>query len=81
MKNDENINYRLRDIMSTVFDLENEQINDKCSSNNITSWDSLNHIKLLLCLEEEFNITINSSDAGSLTSFEIISNYLKQKIL
>jgi acyl carrier protein len=50
----------LRDLIiktiSKVFEVPTAQINDDSSPRTTASWDSLNHMKLILALEEEFGI-------------------------
>ena len=53
MKND--INEKLNLVMSAVFEIPIESINQKSSPETIESWDSLKHMNLIVAIEEEFN--------------------------
>ncbi len=43
-------------IVSQVMDVPAEQVNELSGPQNIEAWDSLNHMNLILALEEEFGI-------------------------
>ena len=50
--------------------------------NNFKNWDSLNHIKLMVCIENEFNIKFGAKKFNEVDSFKKILYFLgrKQKI-
>lgn len=74
---------RIKNVMSDVFGIQNNEINDGTSMDTIESWDSLKHLNLIVALEEEFGIRIDDNDTIQLTSFikikEILDNYVSQK--
>ena len=45
---------------------------------DINSWDSLNHINLIVALEEEFNISFSDSDIVAIKGYSDIENILKK---
>lgn len=68
----EQINERIKNVMSAVFDVRFESITDTSSADDIESWDSLRHLNLILGLEEEFDITIPDEEVGNLINFKLI---------
>ncbi len=50
------MNEKLYQIISRVFNVESEKINDETSPENLEEWDSFNFYVLLDELENEFNI-------------------------
>jgi len=66
------IKERIYTVMSAVFEISLESINDNSSSDNIESWDSLKHLTLILALEEEFGIIIPDSEVGILLNYRLI---------
>lgn len=52
----EEIYKKLREIFIDVLDNEEIEINDNTTSAHITGWDSLNHIRLIGVIEDEFGI-------------------------
>lgn len=49
----------VKDLMVRVLRVDAALINHRASPETIGSWDSLHHMKLILALEEEFEITFN----------------------
>ena len=47
---------RIKDVMSSVFDILKHDIKEDASPDNIESWDSLKHMNLIVALEEEFEV-------------------------
>lgn len=65
-------NLKLRQIMSTVFDVPVEDITEDASTDTIENWDSLRHLNLIIALEEEFAITIPDEEVGNLVNYKLI---------
>ena len=72
---------RIKKVMSAVFEIPVEQIQNKSSPDTIASWDSLKHMNMVIALEEEFNISFSDNDTVSLIIYKLILNitrsYLK----
>jgi len=58
--------------MASVLEVPEESINEASSNDNIGSWDSIQHMNLVLALEEEFDVAILDEDAANITSFPLI---------
>ena len=63
---------KLKQIMSTIFDVPVESITDDASTDTIENWDSLRHLNLILALEEEFNVTIPDEEVGNMVNYKLI---------
>lgn len=64
---------RIKNVMSAVFEVSVDKINDNASPDTIESWDSLKHMNLIIALEEEFDVEISESETVELLSFKLIS--------
>lgn len=62
----------LRQVMAGVFNVTAQEIGPDSSMDNIKSWDSLQHMNLVLALEEEFGVSIPDEDAANITSYALI---------
>jgi acyl carrier protein len=71
-------NEKIKQVMSAVFEIPIELINDDSSSDNIENWDSLRHLNLILALEEEFNVIIPDEEVGNLLNFKLIELILNE---
>ena len=56
------IEERIKNVMSAVFEIPVEQIQDDSSPDTIDSWDSLKHMNLVAALEEEFNVEFSDGE-------------------
>tara|TARA_Y100000996_G_C22438897_1_gene608950 strand:- start:383 stop:622 length:240 start_codon:yes stop_codon:yes gene_type:complete len=71
------IETKLKKIISVIFLIDQNQINNQSSNENIKEWDSLKHLSLVLAIEEEFNIRFSNDETLQLTSFKNIVEILK----
>ena len=63
---------KIKKIMSLVFEVPFDSIEDDASSDNIDNWDSLRHLNLILALEEEFGVSIPDEEVGNLVNYKLI---------
>ena len=68
----ENINERIKDVMSAVFGVDVDTINEDSSQDNIEEWESIRTLDLIVALEEEFCVTIPLEEVGNMTNFKYI---------
>ena len=71
------IETKLKKIISVIFLIDQNQINNQSSNENIKEWDSLKHLSLVLAIEEEFNIRFSNDETLQLTSFKNIVEIIK----
>ena len=74
------IEKRIRLIMSQVFDMNQDLIKDDSSTNNLAEWDSMNHMNLIVALEEEFKCDFDEDDIENMVSFEIMKTTIEKKL-
>jgi len=70
---------RIKKVMSAVFEISVEEINEKSSPDTIESWDSLKHMNLVVALEEEFGIVFEDNELVELLNNSLICNIIKSK--
>jgi acyl carrier protein len=54
---------RLYKAIAAVLDVDPAQLTDGSSPENVASWDSLNHLNIVMALEGEFGIAVSADDA------------------
>lgn len=69
---DKTIKNRILNVMSIIFAIPIEELNENSSTDSIESWDSLKHMNLVIALEEEFNICIPDEEVGNIISYKLI---------
>ena len=70
---------RIKSVMSNVFALSVEKINDDASQDSLEAWDSLKHMNLIVALEEEFGIEFDEDDIGELLNYKLIKIIILEK--
>jgi len=69
---------RVYKIISQVFNVPIENINDESSSDDIETWDSLKHMNMVLALEEEFNVQFGEKQVLEMLNVGLIIEILKE---
>ena len=78
--NDKKILKDLNSIFINVFDDETIQIDPKTTASDISNWDSLNHIRLILEIESTYKIKFNLSEIEDLKNVGEFIKLLEKKI-
>ena len=71
---------KLKQIMSSVLHVPVEKINSDTSMDTIEKWDSLQHMNLVLALEDAFDIFIPDDEAANITSYPLIKLVIKEQL-
>jgi acyl carrier protein len=75
-----NLDEKVKKVMSAVFDVPIEEIDENSSPDSIGNWDSLHHMNLIIALEEEFNVTFNEDDISNMLNYKLIKLSLADHI-
>ena len=67
----------LINILAKVLKMKKEKISKNINRKNCKTWDSMNHVRIILELEKITSFKIDSNDAIDLDSFETIIEYFK----
>ncbi len=71
---------KIKNVMALVFEIEPSQIPDSASTSTIDNWDSMNHMNLVVALEEEFNILFSDEEIVEIISLEAVEKSLLSKL-
>ena len=71
---------KIKNVMALVFEMEPSQIADSASTSTIDNWDSLNHMNLVVALEEEFKILFSDEEIIEIISLEAVEKSLSSKL-
>jgi acyl carrier protein len=66
-------------MFSDVFQIPLDQIHAESSPDTIPNWDSLQHLNLVLALEQEFNVQFTPEEIEQLLSVELVAALLEEK--
>jgi acyl carrier protein len=68
---------KIKDMMATTLKVSPDNINEKTSDNDLTAWDSLAHVNLMMSLEQTFDLFLEVEDFAKLTSVPAILEYVR----
>jgi len=71
---------RVRALASDILLLPVEQIAPSTSPQDVASWDSVQHLSLILALEQEFDVQFGLEEIARLTSIERIVAVVAEKL-
>ncbi|MFN0088637.1 MAG: acyl carrier protein [Blastocatellia bacterium] len=71
--------HRVQQIIADLFNLPLEKITPGSSPDTIESWDSLQHLNLVLALEQEFGLQFAPEEIEQMLSVELIVDLLAEK--
>lgn len=63
---------RLREVFNAVLGCDPSRLTDADSGQTVPGWDSVNHLQLMLSIEEAFGLQFSPEDFASLTTFGAI---------
>lgn len=77
----QNDRYRqeVKDLICEVFHLPREAVSDRLAFGEISEWDSLGHMDLLMALESRYDIPLDEELITRLISVEAICTYLQER--
>jgi acyl carrier protein len=67
---------QVRQVIALTFGIPAEQVRAEMTREEISGWDSLGHLNLMLALEDKFGLTLEIDDMARLTSVPAILDYL-----
>jgi acyl carrier protein len=74
------MNEKVKSIMANVFRTGIENITDDLNQKDVTFWDSLRHLNLIVELEEKFEISFEPEEIAEMITFKKVISYINQKL-
>ena len=74
----EQIEQRVKTLLAKVMRVDVSTVTADASTDSMVAWDSLNHIKLVLALEEEFDLALDESQIEKMTSVAKVVSVIAQ---
>jgi acyl carrier protein len=68
-------------LMVETFNIERALLNEDTSQKNLSAWDSLRHLNLIVALEDEFDVSFEPEQIAIMTSFAAIMEELNKENL
>jgi acyl carrier protein len=71
---------RVRTIAADVFNVASSEITERSSPQSVASWDSIQHLNLILALEQEFDIAFEPEEMEQMGSIDRILAIVEAKL-
>ena len=72
------MNPKLVEIVAELFDLEPAAVDDALTPEDVELWDSMNHLRLVSAVEEEFQIKLSMQEIESIRSLAVLRALVEQ---
>jgi acyl carrier protein len=72
---------QIRQIAADIFSLPMEAVTPESSPNTIVNWDSLQHVNLVLALEQNFNVQFGPEEITEMSNIKLIVLLLEEKLV
>ena len=73
------MNSKLREIVAELFDLDPALVKDELTPEDVELWDSLNHLRLVSAVEEEFQVKLSMKEIESIRSLAVLHELIEQR--
>ena len=71
---------KLNKILADSFEISETEVLKDLSMDDISSWDSLTHMSLIVSIEEGFGVELTGDDIADMTSCDAIRNIVSKYI-
>lgn len=71
---------KIKEILATILEINISEINDAFSQNSCSNWDSLNHLNLIIALEETFDVSFDPEQISLMIDIDKIMDQINKKI-
>lgn len=71
---------RIHNILSDIFEIDENDINDQLTPRDIALWDSMNHLLLITAIEDELGIKFSMEEIQSIDSIHRLKELVKQNM-
>jgi acyl carrier protein len=72
------VNQKLVEIVAELFELEPAAVDDALTPEDVELWDSMNHLRLVSAVEEEFRIKLSMQEIESIRSLAVLRALVEQ---
>ncbi len=77
---DKEIYERLNNVFRDIFDDETIEVNANTTSSDIEDWDSLEHINLIVAIEQEFGMKFNMNEVTTMKNVGEMVEIIKSRM-
>lgn len=72
---------KLIKIFATVLEIDESDIGEVFDQSSSPNWDSLNHLNLIIAIEEAYNVSFEPEEIAKMISYKEVESKLNLKLL
>ena len=76
----DDIDDRLTELLQSLFRDPGLVVHDQLNANDVPAWDSLNHVNLVIQVEEEFGVRFRNAEVLALANVGDLKRLLRKKL-
>lgn len=76
----QDIDGRVKNILADVLGLDVSEVDETTSKDTVEAWNSLNHLTVVMALEEEFGVQFSDDDMVALVSLPVVVSIIGEKL-
>lgn len=69
---------KLKKVMAGILKIDASTINEDTSPDTVETWDSLNHLNLVIALEEAFDVSFTETQTVEILNYELVKISLRE---
>ncbi len=69
----------IKKTMAVIFKINENSIPENIEMNKIVNWDSLNHLNLIVALEEKFKVSFEPDEIAEMVNIDKIVDMIQRK--
>jgi len=70
---------KVKFIIANCCQIDPSEVDSDARVNDTPNWDSMGHLQIMVCIEQEFGVSLDTRTIASLTSFKDIVDHLKER--
>lgn len=70
----------LKRLFADILDIPESDVNDELLGDDVDTWDSMNHLRLITALEQEFSIQFSMDEIQSVTGYATLRDIVSAKL-
>jgi acyl carrier protein len=74
------IESRLKTLIAEAFSLDPNKVDENTGMDSVAEWDSLNQLRLVLLLEEEFSVALEPEEIVLLQDYKAVLAIVKNRL-
>lgn len=69
---------RVREVVADTLQIPEDQVREDSTADSLPSWDSLNHLNIMLAIEQHFEITLPPEEMERMTAIKTIAAVIEK---